>query len=467
MSEFKLNKPSHREINFNKANEAELKFFLNDISKQVGTIKNLGSYSDEIKNNIDTGIKAKVEYELVERLIHSENSPGDKYHYEDEPENVFEFNYNLPETRKDKIYIIHSTIHNHQCNPKEICNICHGKRYCTRCHGTGSRPGYSKTNTIKCSSCNGDGKCYKCGGTGEIRCRKCKGTGVFQTYNYFTNKYITEIKEYNYSNHIELKEKIFFKTNGNVDFDGILFEWENINTPITDNSKEFEKSDKFYKELLRKINDFKVNLNNNPNQKIAKISAYIEMIPINIISFKFENKEYELFIIGLNKIPYSANLPKKHFYRTSFFCRIIELFNKKKRKIAYLYIASYIFNSDTSVDSIEKKIIDLFLTNIKMKEEKKKELTNDLNRKLSIEDINTKIKCLKKDLRSLVFAWHCVILNEQASLSNKKEKELAFNNLINIYKIKNNIDIDIIKHKAAKFSRLKDEEMLKEYLKSY
>ncbi|MBK9480885.1 MAG: TerB family tellurite resistance protein [Bacteroidetes bacterium] len=154
-------------------------------------------------------------------------------------------------------------------------------------------------------------------------------------------------------------------------------------------------------------------------------------------------------------------IPKKHSFKENIFKRLINFFTKKKRQIAFVYIASYMFNSDGSMDEPEMKLLELFLNNIKLKQEEKNALVGNLKQRLTLEELAPKIKNIRGDLRALVFAWQCVMQDGQI---NQTEID-AFTELSKLFKV-DEAGLEKIKHKATKFAHLKDSEMLEEYFKS-
>jgi F0F1-type ATP synthase delta subunit len=97
---------------------------------------------------------------------------------------------------------------------------------------------------------------------------------------------------------------------------------------------------------------------------------------------------------------------------------------------------------------------------LKLKQEVRNQLIEKLKQKNSLESILPFIKCLRKDKRALVFAWQCVMQDNQIN-----EKEIvAFNELATVFKIKE-AEKEMVKHKAKQFRDLPYELMLEEYFK--
>jgi uncharacterized tellurite resistance protein B-like protein len=467
--------------------------FLNSNCKTIGAIKHLGSFIDNIKIKNEIGIKSNLEFLIVERKEFQSQNSGKIYNYNSEGiRDIFEINYDIPETFPKKQtetnkFIITSTVETHSCNPTQKCSNCSGTGRCQNCdargyntcgscRGSGTRKvsdgkfanGNTKYKNISCSSCAGSGrksctsckgtsKCYGCGGDGQVTCSRCDGTSFYQTFVEYSNSYKTVSKNFNYSEYSDLVSVIPI-TKNKTTFDDDLIEWENKNIVLFDNKEGALKKNKHSKEF---INIYEMLSGITSDQKIGRIHANFETVPVTIIDYSFEEKEFQLYIVGEENIVCFTEIPKKHSYEVNIFKRIINYFTKKKRQIAFVYLASYMFNSDGSMDESETKLLELFLNNIKLKQEQKNLLIANLKKPISISEIEPIIKIIKSDLRGLVFAWQCVLQDGQI---NEKEI-LAFNELTKLFKF-NDEELTKIKHKATKFANLKDVEMLEEYFKS-
>lgn len=237
-----------------------------------------------------------------------------------------------------------------------------------------------------------------------------------------------------------------------------MIEWENKKIILFDNKEGALKTNKHSKEFM---NIYEMLSGITSDQKIGRVHANFETVPITIIDYSFEEKEFQLYIVGEENIVCFNEIPKKHSYKVNIFRRIINYFTKKKRQIAFVYLASYMFNSDGSMDEPETKLLELFLNNIKLKQEQKNLLIAELKQPFSLEEITPKIKTIRGDLRALVFAWQCVMQDGQIN----QTEITAFTELSKLFKVDDD-KLEKIKHKATKFAVLKDSEMLEEYFKS-
>ncbi|MBC7523533.1 MAG: hypothetical protein H7239_03755 [Flavobacterium sp.] len=488
-----ITKPLPTLNNIHVNDENNIVEFLNSNCKTFGAIKHLGSFIDNMKIKNEIGIKSNLQFLVVERKEFQGQNSGKIYNYNSEGiRDIFEINYDLPETfpknqSETNKFIITSTVETHSCNPTQKCSKCSGTGRCQNCdargyntcgscRGSGKRKvsdgkfanGNTKYKNIACSSCAGSGrksctscrgtaKCYGCGGDGQVTCSRCDGTSFYQTFLEYSNSYKTVLKDFNYSEYSDLVSVIPL-TKNKISFDDDLIEWENKNNFVFDNKENALKVNKHSKEF---ITSYEMLSSIENNQRLGRIHAKFETVPVTIVDYTFEEKEFQLYIVGDENIICFNEIPKKHSYKVNFFKRIMNYFTKKKRQIAFVYVASYMFNSDGSMDEPETKLLDLFLNNIKLKQEEKNSLIADLKRSFSLEEIAPKIKIIRGDLRALVFAWQCVMQDGQIN----QTEITAFTKLSKLFKVDDD-KLEKIKHKATKFAVLKEFEMLEEYFKS-
>ena len=81
MKNWKLSKALKIEIDIHNADETGIKEFLNCFSKEIGAIKYLGSYSEDIELMRDFGIRANLKNLFVERNEFENKSNGNEYEY--------------------------------------------------------------------------------------------------------------------------------------------------------------------------------------------------------------------------------------------------------------------------------------------------------------------------------------------------------------------------------------------------
>lgn len=473
------------------SDEATILDFLNVNSKNIGTVKYLGAFIDDVKITRETGIRTLLNYVLVERKEFRSESAGQEYKKSDGTRDIFEMSYDLPDKvegeTEEKNYVILSTIETHECPTIERCSRCNGSGRCSSCDGRGfnrcsscegtgkkevrdgqyanGKPKYKKiacsschgTGRKTCTSCNGTCKCSRCDGSGKVTCSRCDGTGFYQSYIAYSNKYKSDSLLINYSEFEELKP-ILPKAQGNVGYEDELVEWINKSKLLFDNRETAKKSNVHAPEIINNLEA--IISTDSSTTKVGRVSAKIESIPITFIDYKFEGNEYQLSVVGQNNFVCYYSIPTKHSYKQSIFSSISKAFNKTKRQIAFAYIASFILNADDNMAQDEIKLLEVFTNHIKLKQEKKVALLNEISRKLTIEEIIPKIACIKKDKRALVFAWQCAMQDKQI---NQSEIE-AFNQLATFFKVKED-EIELLKDKASKFARLKESEMLEEYFK--
>ncbi|MFZ4739834.1 MAG: hypothetical protein ACOYLE_01575 [Bacteroidales bacterium] len=492
MSNIKTSKSINTINNIHVSNEVIFIDFLNSNYKSIGALKYLGAFIDNIRIKNDIGIKAKLQFLIVEREEKSAESSGDNLkRIEGGNSDIFNFSYDLPlhfnqkQSYKEKI-IIDSSVVTYSCDPKTGCSVCNSSGKCQKCHGNG----YNKCNTCNgrksistyvstdakgvkiykdeiCSSCIGEGRlscnncnngnCKNCLGSGYIECSRCEGTGYYQKYNYFNSEIKQETYDFYHSEFLELNIALS-KTENKIVYDDDVIEWVSKSAILFDNTDKAINANKFSKIFIKTSNSL---AKLKQNQKLGRISAVIETIPITIVDYTFESKDYQLFIIGENNIVCYNDIPRKHNFKANIFRRFINLFNIKKRKIAFVYIASYMFNSDGIIDDKELKLLELFIKNIKLNQKENNNLIQSLKQNFSLQKIIPFIKIIKSDKRALIFAWQCALQNNEV---NQNEIN-AFIELSKIFKVKEE-DLVNFKKKATKFAKLNDVAMLEEYFKS-
>jgi len=492
MEKLKQTKPFPTLNNLHTNDEHAIIDFFNNNSKSFGSIKYLGSFIENLKIKNDIGIKANSKFLIVQRKTFSDECPGVVYKKQNGlMPDIFDFNYELldefpKKTTKEESSIILNSVETHDCNPKQTCSKCNGSGKCQSCKGVGQHicstcrgdkkveqkygtykngkpkmhmvPCRSCTGTGKtmCSPCKGSGKCNVCDGTGKVTCTRCKGSGKYQTYLGFLTSFRSSETSTNYAD-IEELIKVIPDTKNKTVFDGVLTEWSDKNSIKEDKRKYTLQANKHCAQL---IDNFDNLASLGASDRLGRVHTYFETVPYSEIKFDFEKKEYTVYIVGENNIVCYPEIPKKHSYSKGFLSKLFDVFTKKKRQIAFLYLASYMFHADDTVDKDEEKLFEFFFNKVKINPEKRSVLISGLKRKNSVEQITPYIKCVRKDKRALVFAWHCVIQNEQIC---QKEIE-AFDELTSYFG-SYGADVESIKNKAVKFKSLTSEQMFEEYFK--
>lgn len=467
--------------------------FLNTNYKELNTLKYIGSFIDNIKIKNEIGIKAKLSFLIVERKEYNSSLPGEEYKkLPNGTRNIFDFSYKLPDNfpnvpTERKNYIILPTVETYTCDPKQTCSSCSGSGRCKGCDGSGWRScktckgtkkveerygtnsdGSSKYRKVacgtcdgrgknSCSDCNGTKKCSRCEGSGKVTCTRCDGTSLYQTYIAYSDVYKPVTTNFYFSEN-QLLNDVIPITENKTSFDDNLIEWKTQSEILLDNRELAIKTNKHSSKLITSLENIS---DLTPHQKLGKVHLSFETVPITIVDYTFEGKEFQLSIVGENNIICFQEVPKKHDYNANILQRLLSLFTKKRRQISFVYIASYMFNSDGHMDDSELKLLNIFLDNIKLNEKEKNALIENLKQQFTIEILTPKIKNVRKDLRALIFAWQCAMRDGEI---NQSEIE-AFMELSKLFKVSNE-ELEKIKHKATGFSRLKDVEMLEEYFKA-
>ncbi|KAF2519751.1 hypothetical protein E0W68_00515 [Flavobacterium salilacus subsp. salilacus] len=464
--------------------------FINANSADFDSIKYLLAFADDVEITRETACKALLKYMLVERCYFDGEEAGNELQRTNTKAKygLFDFDYNLPDVAgeyDEKKFALMDTVVTHTCSPESkcsscngngVCNTCRGKRskVCTHCRGTGlkkRKPGpksdldilmgdncfwCSGDGHIDCSSCNGMGQCTGCAGMGRIICPKCDGTSYYQTFKGYRTAFKNYTKDYYFVNDSNLIDALK-KTENTSFFDDDLVEWSKEDEIIYDNRDSLISENEYVKDVFNELDDF---TKQYKNTRLGRVSSSLENVPITKVSFSFEGKPYTLYVLGENNICYYTELPKSHTYKQGWFSRLISNFTKKSRQAAFMYIAGYMFRADNETQAAEKELFDNLLDEMKISKSKKEKVTSGLTRTYSLDEIRPYIKGVRKDRRSLIFAWHCAISNKEATA----EEEKAFKKLAELFKVSEE-EVKTIQHKAQQFSGLTNEQMLDEYFR--
>lgn len=344
----------------------------------------------------------------------------------------------------------------HICNGTGAlkCKTCGGMGNCTSCQGSGRET---------CSCCNGDGNCPNCHGSGKVTCRRCAGSGWYQTFKFYYAK--CYVKKWEYMSNEELKEGLKIARKHSV-YKDTYRKWRFKDVIGFDKIEDVKQKSKcafgsdmafqtFERAYEQKI---RVSGEGTPYEKAIEI----EKVPLTQLDFTLNEKDYSVFVMGDNGVVMCKELPVKvEMYKPTFVQKLKMTFTKKKRHRAYIKMAAYIFQCDgKSVD--ESHVLDVFITALKMKPAKQEEYKEQLKKfdsSMPYEVFRKEVKVLFSSKKTLTFAWQCMAVEKNVSL---QENEL-FAKLVAEYKIDSS-EVEKIKKFAAKYSLLKDEYLVAEYL---
>ncbi|MBE6332640.1 MAG: hypothetical protein E7070_10105 [Bacteroidales bacterium] len=336
-----------------------------------------------------------------------------------------------------------------------ICKTCNGTGECTSCSGSGKET---------CSYCHGSGNCTNCDGTGRVTCRRCDGSGWYQTFSMYETQCYAEKWEYFSSEELRkcltlvvsrpVYKNIYrkWKTKGTLEFDRLDDVIDKVNRDFgnTESYKAYENAYDF----AVKSSGFK----DVPYEK----SLEIDKIPATKIVFSLNGKEYSAYIVGDNGVVLCDELPIKiEIFKPSFFQRLIMFFTKKKRHLSYIKLAAYIFQCDGK-SMEESHVLDVFVSALKLTPAKQDELKEQLktyNKEMPYEVLRKNISSLFFSKKTLTFAWQCMTIDKNAS----SQEQALFDKLVAEYKL-DLAEVELMKRFATKYSSLKDEQLVKEYL---
>lgn len=339
------------------------------------------------------------------------------------------------------------------------CNECggSGELECENCEGTG---------LVTCTHCDGSGNCPKCGGSGKVKCTRCNGSGWYQTYS--TYKATCKEIRWNYFSSGSIVDAL--KTaDGQKIYSGTFKRWQALDKVSFDKTADLEKSidsafgnNETYSAFDTDYRSSSENavIGGKPYSKT--VSAY--KIPATKIDFMLNDAEYTVYVTGDNHIVLCGDLPKKiAMYKPSLWKKICMLLTYRRRYKAFLKLAAYIFQCDgKTID--ESHVLSVFIKDFKVNGKKKQTLRSELekyNSSMPYEHLRKEIKPLFSSKKALTFAWQCMAVDKRLS---SREEEL-FNRLVKEYTDIQESEINEIKRFADKYALLKDEYLVKEYLR--
>lgn len=238
-----------------------------------------------------------------------------------------------------------------------------------------------------------------------------------------------------------------------------VVEFDRIDDVINKSNQDFGNADSY--KTFEKAYTQAVNASGVKDTPYEK-SLNMERVPVTKIDFSLNNKDYTAYVMGDNGVVMCEELPVKvEMYKPTFFQKLKLTFTKKKRHLAYIKLAAYIFQCDgKSMD--ESHVLDVFITALKLKPAKQEALKEQLkayNSQMPYEVLRKNISSLFSSKKTLTFAWQCMAVDKNMS---SQENEL-FAKLVAEYKLDSS-EVETMKKFATKYSLLKDEHLVDEYL---
>lgn len=337
-----------------------------------------------------------------------------------------------------------------------VCKKCNGSGNCTSCGGSGRET---------CQNCYGSGGCPTCDATGRVTCHRCEGSGWYQTFSTFDSK--CYVKKWKYVSLEELKEGLVladkrpvykdiyrkWRYKGVIDFD----KTEEMKSRVKNNFGNDETFKSYEAAYNKAVSTSEVK--DTPYEK----SVNMGRVPITKVDFTLNNKGYSVYVMGDNGVVMCEELPNKiEMYKLSFFQNLKMSFTRKKRHLSYIKLAAYIFQCDGR-DMNESHVLDVFVDALKYKpakQEKFKEQLEQYNANMPYETFRKEISSLFSSKKTLSFAWQCMAVDKKVS----KQEEDLFAKIVAEYKKLDASEVETMKRFASKYSLLKDEYLVSEYL---
>jgi hypothetical protein len=336
------------------------------------------------------------------------------------------------------------------------CESCNSTGHCRKCGGSGQ---------LVCHHCGGTGYCPNCNGSGLVTCTRCNGTGWYQTMNVY--QATCYAKSWNYVSVDSLKEGLLIAS-GTTIFNETFKKWESHDKVEYDNTQaivseadkifnkhsvyaNFEKA--YNKELI------KLAITDQPYKK----SLNFINIPMSKIVYSINNHEYVMYIIGDNRVVLYDDIPTKvEIFKTSFLQRIRMSLSKRRRILSYMRLAAYIFQCDGKSLN-ESRVLNVFVNSFSNNPNKvlsvKKELLK-YNKEMPYEVLRKRISSLFISKKTISFAWQCIAVDKERTV---QEDEL-FSKIVSEYNVDHD-ELERLKKFGSKYSLLKDEYIVDEYIK--
>lgn len=215
-----------------------------------------------------------------------------------------------------------------ECHGTGKCSHCNGEGHfkCKACDGTGKCGKCKGKGKIWCPDCHGKGICFKCKGEKVVTCPRCNGTGKYQSFvEYEIGKEKETIKNLC---SLPIRDSDIPDVDGDLCFNGIVYEFFAKKASIFDVdsavSSVHDSNSTIIKKWLSLENHPQYDTKNIPNDYM-NIHADVYRIPASKIVLKCNSKEYNVYIVGNNRIIYYDQLPS---WTASIIGKIGKLFGK-------------------------------------------------------------------------------------------------------------------------------------------
>ena len=333
---------------------------------------------------------------------------------------------------------------------------------CSKCGGTG---------TVECTKCAGDGKCTNCKGTGRVVCQRCAGSGNYtaftvcsaDTASYDGTFFSTEKLKEAHAKLENNEDSVFsgpvrkWKRYNRVEFDCLDEICETIGKSFPHSVEAGKMLKEAYKTHLQGLKKDAEGFHYTSDMKVTTV-------PAATIHYQVNGDNYSLCVLGNTHVVVTDRLPKtvKEF-KKSLFQRIGNVFTRKRRHMAFLKLAAYIFQQD-GLTASESQTLLSFVDALTKRDSKKKKLLARLERfnaKMPYEQFRGEIKKLLHSKKVLTFAWQCMAVDKGISQGDLE----LFDKLCKDLKVSDELEIEALKRYATKFTHLDSATLVKEYLR--
>ena len=337
------------------------------------------------------------------------------------------------------------------------CKKCDGSGECTTCTGSGR---------VTCSTCDGSGNCPECD-NGQVTCSRCEGSGNYQTFIRQTSTLYA--KRWRWANSSPYRDLVATSYGTNI-YGGPVKVWSNAKTLHSDNEpdahrkciNELGNESQLFDEFISADKNASPILgpDNGQDRPYSK-SLVAQRVPVTEINYTINGENYQMVIVGNNNLVAVKNIPTViKGYELNLWQRIKLALTYKKRLKAFACLAAYIFQCDGKSPE-ESKVLNAMVDELHLSgsaKEKFRERLHALNTPIPYEEFRKTIKPLLTSKKTITFAWQCMAVDKKIT---PQEQEL-FEKIVGEYKLSPE-EIQRLQAGAQKFSRLKNDQIAKEY----
>lgn len=338
-----------------------------------------------------------------------------------------------------------------------VCKECDGSGLCTDCSGKG---------TVTCGNCDGSGDCPKCD-NGQVTCTRCEGSGSYQTFLKQTSTLYA--KRWRWAGSSPYRDLVATSCGANI-YGGPVKTWADSRNMSSDEEAAVhkvcmdnmgEESQLFEEFLTASATATQVLSPENHQDKPYSKSLVAQRVPVTEINYTINDENYQMVIVGNNNLVAVKHIPTViKGYELTLWKKIKLALTYKRRLKAFACLAAYIFQCDGKSPE-ESKVLNAMVDELHLSTSAKEKFIkklNTLNTRLPYKQFRKIIKPLFSSKKTITYAWQCMAVDKKIT---PEEQEL-FDQIVAEYKLTPE-EVKRLQSAANKFSRLKDDQIAKEY----